>query len=381
MKKQKICFVIPRFDLRESSHYPHIYEGIEEIGKRYEVFLFAETWAGSGDISSNVGCYRQRMHVLPLRLLERFLVFLTLRLAGYKTFYCHYAVVSSLIAKCVTTLFGGKTYLWLCVKLHLYEQPLNIKNLQVKLTKDWPWRIALKAIDRLVTCSEAMKIYFEKSCGVDRRKILVIPNWINLSRFKKENVSTDELRKRFNLNGKKVVLFLHHLSERKGADRLPDFARLLKTKLGNAQLLIVGGGPLLESLKVEFRKGTLGDTGTVVGPVPNQKIPQYLAVADVLIMPSRTEEFGRVFLEAMAMEVPIVATDTIGARAVLTKKQQRLLIPQHKENAVVEKLGSAVATILKNPVLREELIKEGKTRVKEFEMRKVVSRFAQLVIS
>ncbi len=380
MNKPKLCFIVPRLDSKDCTHYPHIYEGIEEMGKLCNIFLFAERGTGTTEIQSIAGSYTQKLRFLPLRFLERLFIFGKLRYRGYRTFYCHYAIGSALIAKLVTKVLGGKTFLWLCIQFHHYEKPLKWGTLPDKLTKDWPIRIAIKAVDGLVTCSIPMRRYYTDVIGVNRKKIKVLPNWINLKRFDGKRGSSD-LRQSLKLQGKQVVLFIHRLSERKGADRLPKLATILKQKIPNITLLIVGDGPLYNSLRQRLQSPDLKDIGKVIGSRPNREIPLLLVVADVVIVPSRIEEFGRVYLEAMAMGVPLVATDTIGARTVLGPQLVQRLVPQGDEKDVINKLTGEVVTILTNSKLRSSLIKKEKQRVNKFSLKSVVPRFVKIITS
>lgn len=377
----KLCFILPVFDPNTPTHYAHIYKLIEEIAKTHNVFLFAETATKRANIKNLAGFYQQKCSFLPLRLAERIVLFSLLRMKGYSIFYHHYAVTSAILAKVTTGLFGGKTYLWMCVQSHLYEKPLTLKTAKEKLTKDWPTRIALKMVDGLVTCSSSMKHYYKKFFGIRAEKIVVIPNWINLQRFDSTKYSRKKEKQRLHLTGKTVILFVHRLSERKGADRLPKIIEQVKGHVKNAHLLIVGEGPLLDSLERRVKHQTLTERVSIRGAVPNREIPRYFAAADLLLLPSRTEEFGRVYLEAMAMDTPIIATDTLGARTVLTKTQKRWVVRQTNEEQIIDSLSTKIEQLLSDKKARSLLVRIGRKRVKAFSLDRIAPKFINQVIA
>lgn len=77
-------------------------------------------------------------------------------------------------------------------------------------------------------------------------------------------------------------------------------------------LLIIGDGPLMPRLKFVVNEKNLQDRVRFLGFIPHEKLPQYLAVSDVFIRPSISEGFGNSFIEAMAMKVPVIATQVGG---------------------------------------------------------------------
>lgn len=83
-----------------------------------------------------------------------------------------------------------------------------------------------------------------------------------------------------------------------------------------ARLLLIGDGPLRPSLEQRAAELGLGRHVRFLGTVPNERLPRYLAAADLFVLPSRLESWGTVMLEALACGTPVVATATAGAREV-----------------------------------------------------------------
>ena len=76
----------------------------------------------------------------------------------------------------------------------------------------------------------------------------------------------------------------------------------------NVKLLIIGDGPLKNKLKKLVKELNLENDVQFLGKIPYEKIQNYYAQADVFCRPSLSEGFGNVFIQAMAAEVPIIAT-------------------------------------------------------------------------
>ena len=80
-------------------------------------------------------------------------------------------------------------------------------------------------------------------------------------------------------------------------------------------LLLVGDGELRNKITVEGRRLGISDRIRIVDTIPSSRVPEYLNCMDCLVLPSRTtkkwkEQFGRVLIEAMACEVPVIGSDS-----------------------------------------------------------------------
>ena len=87
-----------------------------------------------------------------------------------------------------------------------------------------------------------------------------------------------------------------------------------------------------------------------------EDVPEFMAALDVFVMPSYSETFGLVLIEAMAMEKPVVATSTGGVPEIVKDRQDGLLIPPRDEKAVAD----AVLLLLKDAALRNSLSKHAR---------------------
>jgi glycosyltransferase involved in cell wall biosynthesis len=115
-------------------------------------------------------------------------------------------------------------------------------------------------------------------------------------------------------------------------------------RLGRGSLVFVGDGPLRERLEGRPRV-------TVVGRVPHEAVPSWIAAADVLCQPSLVEPFGLAALEAMALERTVIATTEGGPPEFVTPDAGVLVDPRDPA-ALVAALSTAAAMPSPNPAAR-----------------------------
>ncbi|HEX2031014.1 MAG TPA: glycosyltransferase, partial [Actinomycetota bacterium] len=132
--------------------------------------------------------------------------------------------------------------------------------------------------------------------------------------------------------------------------------------LGAARLVVVGGGspgpgPFRDGEAILELAATLGiaDHVRVLRPVPHDELPWVYSAADVLLMPSRSESFGMVALEAQACGVPVVASGVGGLRHVVADGRSGLLVPNHRPASYARRL----ARVLRSERLAASLRAEG----------------------
>ncbi len=146
--------------------------------------------------------------------------------------------------------------------------------------------------------------------------------------------------------GRPVVLAVGRCARQKGFDILLDAAVILQGRDPAPRLVIAGDGPLAGPLAA--RSAAAGTDVRFLGPRPD--VPALLAVADVVVVPSRWEGQPLIVQEALRAGRPLVAT-RVGGIPALTGEAGALLVPP--DDPV--RLASAVASVLDNPVLSGHL--------------------------
>ena len=188
------------------------------------------------------------------------------------------------------------------------------------------------------------------------RRIAVIPPGIDLRRFDRGRADPD-LTARFRQGASRVVGTVGRLADQKALDVLLDAAPRLLADDPGTRLLIVGDGPLRPALERRARRLGIGDAVAFVGHQADP-VPAYSAM-DVFVLPSRYEGFGIVFLEAMALGVPVVGTRVVGSEDAVVDGVTGLLVPCGDAPA----LAAAVLRLFSDCRLRERLRAEGARKV------------------
>jgi phosphatidylinositol alpha-1,6-mannosyltransferase len=201
--------------------------------------------------------------------------------------------------------------------------------------------------------------------GVAQKKIQKINPGVDAERFK-PTARSEELCRRFHLEGKTVILTVARLVPRKGHRAALDAFSRVCEEFPSARYLIVGTGPEEDSLKQIVRDRKLEDRVTFVGFVPSEKLPVYYNVCDIMLLANREEAdgdvegFGIVFLEANAAGKPVIAGRTGGAVEAVQDGLTGLLVNPDDEM----ELAAALRRLLLNVELRERLGRAGLQRVR-----------------
>ena len=359
----KVCYVLPKYDEKAGEHVVHKYQLISELAKRCEVTVLIEKCAVVPRFPhvKSVICISDASFLG--RSFETLSNLFRLSLQGYKTFYVHYSFFGGILGSIVAKLTGAKVFYWNCGLPHLFFKSFGEKGwLQSKLNDDWPLRVTLSMVDYLVTGTSRMKQYYHEQFGTPLRSILIVPNYIDLKRFKPKRPK----------NKVPVVLFVHRISERKGAHYIVPIAGRVLKKV-NANFLVAGDGPYLPKLQAEIRRKKLSKWVKTLGSIPNKEIMGYYAKADVFLMPSDEEGFPNVLLEAMAVGTPFVASDVGGVRDVVSRGAQRFVVKQGDVGAFTERL----VELLSDKKMRDVLSKEGLRHVKQYDLSRVLPVFVK----
>ncbi len=156
------------------------------------------------------------------------------------------------------------------------------------------------------------------------------------------------------------ILFVGRLTQAKGVDILLKAVKILKNKYGrNLKIAIVGDGELeenLNNLTVE-----LGVNKEVKFLGVRKNIKELMDSAKIFILPSRSEGFGIVIIEAMSNMLPVIATNVGGIPELIENGKEGILSPPEDPKA----LAQAMNSLLENEELREKLSQAAYKKVRE----------------
>jgi L-malate glycosyltransferase len=167
-------------------------------------------------------------------------------------------------------------------------------------------KYSLEKSDAITSVSESLKHDTETIFAL-QNEIHVIPNFINLEEYK---IPGDKCqRHRYAPAGEKIMI---HVSNFRKVKRVEDVLRVfdkVRQKLP-CKLILVGDGPERGSIEKLCRElNTCGDIISL-GKIADPK--EVLSISDLFILPSETESFGLAALEAMAMKIPVICSNTGG---------------------------------------------------------------------
>lgn len=121
----------------------------------------------------------------------------------------------------------------------------------------------------------------------------------------------------------------------------------------------MGNGKQKEELLQLIEDEKLQDSVFIMGKIPNEQVPNVLNSIDIFCATSIFESFGVAVVEAMACQVPVVATNTDGFKEVMEDRTTGILV----EKKSVEEIAKALKLLIEDSKLREEYGKNGRKRV------------------
>jgi L-malate glycosyltransferase len=192
-------------------------------------------------------------------------------------------------------------------------------------------QFSIQRSDALTAVSEYLRRVTVEHFDIPAERINVIPNFVDLQEYRRDREPCH--RSKLSEPGEKIVM---HISNFRPVKRVEDVVRVFAgiAQSVRARLVLIGDGPdrgkaqqLAEELDVSERVLFLGK---------QESVAELLACADLFLLPSATESFGLVALEAMACGVPVVATDVGGIPEVVPVGKAGWLAPPGDIEQMVE---------------------------------------------
>jgi phosphatidylinositol alpha-1,6-mannosyltransferase len=232
-----------------------------------------------------------------------------------------------------------------------------------------PFNHLLRAADIVFADSgTAEKILFD--LDVNKTRVEVIYPSVSNEVDNVDNLLMDSLRDKHGLAGRKCILTVGRLVERKGHDIVLQAMPQILRAVPDAHYLIVGKGEYEPRLRSIVHELGIEPYVTFTGYAGDEEVAAYYALCDVFTMISRAipekgdiEGFGIVYLEANVMGKPVVAGNSGGVPEAVIHEETGLLV----EPTNVEEVSQAIIRLLQNPQLASRLGKQGQKRaVEEF---------------
>jgi len=115
--------------------------------------------------------------------------------------------------------------------------------------------------------------------------------------------------------------------------------------------------------------------GNVLGSLPRPKMPEVYRAADVFVLPTVSDVFPSVVLEAMAVGLPVIVTVNCGSADVVRDGIDGFVVPIRSPEVIAEKLD----LLARNPELREEMGKNAAEQAKNYSLEAYRQRLVQLL--
>lgn len=200
-----------------------------------------------------------------------------------------------------------------------------------------------------------------------RKEIKVIPNFIDLERFKR--TEKKHFRKAICSDDEVVVV---HVSNFREVKRVPEvvniFYKVLQSGI-KGKLLMVGDGPDRQKAESRCREFGICDKVRFLGK--QEQVEEVLSIADLFLIPSGSETFGLAALEAMGCGVPVVSSNIGGLPEVNIHDETGYLCDLDN----IECMAEYSVNILKNKKLHSRLANNARKRAELFELDKLVAEY------
>jgi len=253
------------------------------------------------------------------------------------------------------------------------KRPRTVVSRQVAFpTKGGPFRRLkyARGVDRFIAVSQAAAASV-RDAGVDPARITVIPCGIDLATFAVPRDGGGLRRELAIPDACKLVGFAGALEEGKGPSDLLDALAGLPP---HVHVLMTGEGTLRASLERRSNEVDLAGRVHLLGW--REDFPRVLRSLDAFCLPSRQEGFPNAILDALAAEVPVIATRVGGIPEIVTSGRNGLLL----EGRDPAGLGAAVMRVLDDRDFAASLVREGRRTVEEFTTDRMVDRTVRVYL-
>ncbi len=217
----------------------------------------------------------------------------------------------------------------------------------------------LSSFNKKIVCvSEGVKKFYSARNPSLNGKARIIHNGIEIDKFAPAS-NREDVRSQLGLSSRAhVVGIVGRLVPEKAHHDFIDAIKLLSTQDPQIHALIIGEGKLLKTLKSKVSKMCLEDRIHFLGNRDN--LASLYQAMDVFVMSSLREGFPLTILEAMAAQVPIVATRVGGVSECIEHEKDGILVPASNP----KKLAAAVLKVLTDEELKKRLIYHGDEKVR-----------------
>lgn len=195
-------------------------------------------------------------------------------------------------------------------------------------------RYILKRIDQLSVVSNALK---KKAIGIGyNNEVHVFPMGIDTKLFAPDK-KDDSVKVKYKITGN-FLLFVGGIIERKGIKYLIQAMPAVIKQFPDAKLLVIGEGNLTNEMSELAKRLNISDNIIFTGPIPHDDLPPYFATADLFILPSLSEGFGLVIIEAMSCGTIPLTSDLLPIHDIIVENKTGFFVKKQEINDLADKI-------------------------------------------
>jgi glycosyltransferase involved in cell wall biosynthesis len=233
--------------------------------------------------------------------------------------------------------------------------------------KDFLHRFLYKRLDGILCISNFIRQNVIETCPVEPQKVHTLWNAIDVDRYKPEIYNKTDVRKDLGIDKEALVVGLAgRFTKMKGHKEFLYAAKQIKDETDlNVLFLIVGDASYGEESYGEEIRALVTELqldSKVIFTGFSKDIPRMMSAIDILTFPSHKESFGYILLEAMAMRLPVVASNSGAVPEIVIEGETGFLVPPKDANPLTEK----IMILLQDQSLRENFGLAGRKRVEKY---------------
>lgn len=228
-------------------------------------------------------------------------------------------------------------------------------------------REAFAVADRVVTVSQFTKNIIVNNHGVPEHKVLVVHNGCDTHEPARAEPTLRELK----AQGKRVVLYHGRITIQKGVDYFIRAARRVVDSDPNVVFVISGWGDMTRQIIEQVGQARLSQHVIFAGALWEEERDRMYQSADLVVMPSVSEPFGLVPLEALQHGAPSLISKQSGVAEVLT----HVLRVDFWD---VDEMANKILSALRYPVMRQQMVSEGKREMQRLSWRESAKKVITL---
>lgn len=232
--------------------------------------------------------------------------------------------------------------------------------------------LAIKT-DRIINISKSEYESALKYKIAPEKKMCIIENGIDFTKFKNNDKYREETRKKYHIEKNDIVIgVVGRLTEQKDPMTMIKAFELVHKENKNTKLMYVGSGELEKNVKQYAKEKNILDKIIITGWVDN--VEQYIPAFDIAVLPSKWEGFGLVLIEYMACDKPIIATNVGGIKDIIQNEENGLLIEIENE----KQLQEAIRKYISDKVVMKYNIMANKDYKEKYEIGKLISKHIEI---